>query len=243
MIIYKIVNKPGYCKYISAVLLILFYSTVKAQNSLNVIKQPTQYLQKLTKDSLQRMQLLTDLISDLQYDLRYASTNNFVQKIMYPTNTNYTFLRLAPAKALDSVQQELKQKGYGLKIFDAYRPYAVSVAFWDLVKDERYVANPAKGSGHNRGIAIDLTIINKETGGAFDMGTDFDNFTDTAHHNFLQLPAAVLENRKLLKTTMEKYGFKALSTEWWHYSFPNTRDYDVLDLSFKELRKLAKKIK
>ncbi len=243
MIIYKIVNKPGYCKYISAVLFILFYSTVKAQNSLNVIKQPTQYLQKVAKDSLQRMQLLSALIPDLQYDLRYATTNNFVQKIMYPKSTNYTFLRLAPAKALDSVQQELKQKGYGLKIFDAYRPYAVSVAFWDLVKDERYVANPAKGSGHNRGIAIDLTIINKTTGVALDMGTDFDNFTDTAHHSFLQLPETVLENRKLLKTTMEKYGFKALSTEWWHYSFPNTRDYDVLDISFKALKKLVRKIR
>ncbi len=237
MIIYKLVNKTGYCKYISAVLFILLYSTVRAQNSLNVINKPAQYLQKVATDSLQTMQLLSGLIPDLHYDLRYATTNNFVQKIMYPKSTNYTFLRLAPAKALDSVQQELKQKGYGLKIFDAYRPYAVSVAFWDLVKDERYVADPAKGSGHNRGIAIDLTIINNETGEALNMGTDFDNFTDTAHHSFWQLPATVLENRKLLKTTMEKYGFKALSTEWWHYSFPNTRDYDVLDLSFKQLKK------
>src|SRR5437867_1601617 len=84
--------------------------------------------------------------------------------------------------------QELNEKGLGLKIFDAYRPYSVTVKFWELIKDERYVANPSKGSGHNRGIAVDLTIIHLKTNEELNMGTGFDNFTDTAHQAFVNLP-------------------------------------------------------
>jgi D-alanyl-D-alanine dipeptidase len=104
---------------------------------------------------------------------------------------------------------------------------------WELVHDERYVANPANGSGHNRGISVDLTIVDLVSGRELDMGTGFDNFTDSAHHSFASLPASVLRNRRLLKATMEKYGFKALETEWWHYSWPNDHRYDVLDIGFK----------
>jgi D-alanyl-D-alanine dipeptidase len=108
---------------------------------------------------------------------------------------------------------------------------------WEIIGDERYVANPAKGSGHNRGLAVDVTLISTKTGEEINMGTGFDNFTDTAHHTFKDLPVDVLKNRKLLKTTMERWGFRALETEWWHYSFPNDRNYEVLNLSFKELKK------
>jgi len=127
--------------------------------------------------------------------------------------------------------------GYGLKIYDAYRPYSVTKKFWDLVHDERYVANPAKGSGHNRGIAADLTIIDLKTKKELKMPTGFDNFTDSAHHDFVNLPGDILKNRKLLKETMEKYGFLEFATEWWHYSLPEPEKYDVLDLSFGELKK------
>jgi D-alanyl-D-alanine dipeptidase len=127
--------------------------------------------------------------------------------------------------------------GLGLKIFDAYRPYSVTVKFWELVKDERYVANPAKGSGHNRGIAVDLTIIDLKTGKELDMGTGFDNFTDTAHHTFTSLPEEVLHNRLLLKSTMEKYGFIALESEWWHYYLANGNTFELLDIEFKKLKK------
>jgi D-alanyl-D-alanine dipeptidase len=106
---------------------------------------------------------------------------------------------------------------------------------WDLIHDERYVADPSKGSGHNRGLAVDLTIIDLKDGSELNMGTSFDNFTDTAHHTFKNLPADILQNRMLLRETMEKYGFKALETEWWHYSWPNDRNYEVLDIDFKKL--------
>jgi D-alanyl-D-alanine dipeptidase len=109
------------------------------------------------------------------------------------------------------------------------------------VTDERYVANPTKASGHNRGLAVDLTIIHLKTGVELDMGTGFDHFSDTAHHSFTQLSPTVLQNRKLLKEVMQKYGFNFLETEWWHYYWPNDRNYDVLDLDFKKLYKFTQK--
>jgi D-alanyl-D-alanine dipeptidase len=170
------------------------------------------------------------------YDLKYAGTDNFMQRLMYPENTFNTFLRLPAAKALQKVERELNKKGLGLKIFDAYRPYSVTVKFWELVKDERYVAHPAKGSGHNRGIAVDLTIFDLKTKQELDMGTGFDNFSDTAHHSFTQLPKNVLQNRKMLRSVMEKYSFKALETEWWHYYLEKGDKFEVLDISFEDLK-------
>ena len=102
-------------------------------------------------------------------------------------------MRLIVARALGRVQQELNEKDLSLKIWDAYRPYSVTEKMWELIKDERYVADPKKGSGHNRGIAVDLTIIDRTTGKELDMGTGFDNFTDTAHQTFKNLPPEILK--------------------------------------------------
>lgn len=191
-------------------------------------------------DSTKKLLELKKIIPGIQYDLRYATAHNFMKRRMYPVNTNNTFLRSLPARALQSVQQELSEKGLGLKIFDAYRPYSVTVKFWELVKDERYVADPKKGSGHNRGLAIDLTIVNLKSGAELDMGTGFDNFSDSAHHSFTQLPAAVMQNRQLLKEIMQKHGFNLFETEWWHYSWPNDRNYEVMDIDFKKLKPIKK---
>lgn len=158
---------------------------------------------------------------------------------MYPRNTTTTFMREPAAEALAAIQKELNREGLGLKIFDAYRPFKVSEKFWELVKDERYVANPAKGSNHNRGTAVDLTLIDLKTGRELPMGTGFDNFTDTAHHSFTALPPQVLRNREQLKSIMQQHGFKSLDSEWWHYTY-TTGTFDVLDLSFKQLSKYNK---
>lgn len=195
------------------------------------------YKKQVKGDSIKRMVELKSLIPGIIYDLRYAGINNFMRRLMYPQNTTTTFMRLPAATALLKVQQELNHKGLGLKIFDAYRPYSVTVKFWELVKDERYVANPSKGSGHNRGIAVDLTIVNLKTGMELNMGTGFDNFTDTAHHTFTQLSGEILENRKLLKSTLVKYGFRAYTEEWWHYSLPDAAKFEILDIDFKKLKK------
>ncbi|HEY0066958.1 MAG TPA: M15 family metallopeptidase [Flavisolibacter sp.] len=178
---------------------------------------------------------LHSLMPGIVYDLRYSTTNNFTGKKLY-NQDDHTFLRRPVAEALKKVLEELKQLGYGLKVFDAYRPYRATKKMWELIKDERYVANPAKGSGHNRGISVDLTLISLGTGHEVDMGTGFDNFTDTAHHAFTHLPDSILRHRKLLRQTMEKHGFRALETEWWHYSWPNTKGYEVMDLDFRKLK-------
>jgi zinc D-Ala-D-Ala dipeptidase len=202
-----------------------------------VVDKWKHYREIALHDSTQRMIELTTIIPSLVYDLRYSGTNNFMHRRMYPAGTKKTFLRLPAAHALKNIQDELKSKGLGLKIFDAYRPFSVTVKFWELVRDERYVANPSKGSGHNRGIAVDLTIINLKSGKELDMGTGFDNFSDTAHSYYALLPQNVLDNRKLLRTVMEKYGFKVFETEWWHFYLPESSKYEILDLSFKELLK------
>jgi zinc D-Ala-D-Ala dipeptidase len=237
--LYKIVLK----RYIFSYLILFFFyagytqETTISKYGVPVVDKMAAYLQFVKLDSLKTMVELHSAVPGIDYDLRYATRNNFMLRPMYPPATRNTFVRLPVANALKKVMDELSQKGYRVKVFDAYRPYSVTVSFWELVKDERYVADPHKGSGHNRGLAIDITLISNKTRKELDMGTGFDNFTDSAHHDFTQLPLTVLENRKLLRTTMEKYGFTAMETEWWHYFWPNDRGYEVLDLSFADLKK------
>lgn len=198
-------------------------------------------LQKTVKQNPAKAMVdLKQTSSTLLFDLRYAGTNNFMHQKLYPP-IKTTWLRKAAADSLASVQQELNKTGLGLKIFDAYRPYSVTEKLWEPVQDDRYAADPKKGSGHNRGIAVDLTIINLNSKEELEMGTRFDNFSDTAHHAFINLPQTILQNRLLLKTTMEKHGFKALESEWWHYYLPNTALYELLDIDFKKLKLLNKK--
>ena len=232
--------------FITVVLILDFcYSTAQNQPlnkyGLAVIVDKNEFHASVMRDSVKEMIELKQFIPNILYDLRYASTNNFMNRRMYPKNTHRTFMRLPAAEALAQVQKELNAKGLGLKIWDAYRPYSVTESFWELVKDERYVADPRKGSGHNRGIAVDLTLINLADGRELNMGTGFDNFSDTAHHSFSNLPETVLHNREILKSIMEKHGFIAFSTEWWHYSLPNSTSFEVLDIPFNTLHKLNRK--
>ena len=210
--------------------------TVLNNYGLWVIKNMSTLNATILSDSNKQMVDIKTMIPGITLDLRYATRNNFMHKKLYPTVAS-TYLRLPAAEALQNVQIELNEMGLGLKIFDAYRPYSVTEKMWEPIKDDRYVADPKKGSGHNRGIAVDLTITNLKTKAELNMGTGFDNFSDTAHQTFTALPEETLQNRKLLKTLMEKYGFNAFATEWWHYSLPNAKDFELLDISFKDLKK------
>jgi zinc D-Ala-D-Ala dipeptidase len=207
----------------------------KSSYGVPVINTITTYKNSVQNDTNKELVELKTLLPRIVYDLRYASQQNFVHQAVYPVATNKTFLRKPAAQALVQIQTVLQQQKLGIKIFDAYRPYHITVKFWELVKDDRYVANPANGSGHNRGLAIDLTLIDLTTGKELDMGTGFDNFSDTARHSFIQLPATVLKNRQLLKKLMQQYGFVALETEWWHYAWPNNHNYEVMDLPHKKI--------
>ncbi len=239
--LYNLRNHPCIKKVVLLILSTILLENVRAQE--NFVRPPVtekweKYLEQVKLDSNKRMIELQRFIPGLVYDLRYATTDNFMKRKMYPGDTKNTFLRWPAALALLHVQLDLHKRGLGLKIFDAYRPYSVTVKFWELVKDERYVANPSKGSGHNRGIAVDLTVINSITGEELDMGTGFDNFSDTAHHSFQKLSSGIIANRKLLRTVMEKYGFKAFEQEWWHYFLPDGNRYEILDIEFKKLKKI-----
>ncbi len=224
------------------VFLTVAFSAVAQDSSLNkygllVIHDATVLQNSIRNDPAKAMSDLKKKIPGLLFDLRYATANNFMRQQLYPDGTS-AWLRKAAADSLFRVQNELKQSGLGLKIFDAYRPYSVTEKMWELVKDDRYAADPKKGSNHNRGIAVDLTIINLRSRTELNMGTGFDNFTDTAHHTFTNLSGDILQNRLILKTIMEKHGFKALETEWWHYSLFNAADFELLDLDFTTLKKL-----
>lgn len=234
----KITNRFNIQLTAAFIFLTAYIPVLQAQENANirVMKKYAVYKRSLTNDSLKKMVELKTIVPGLRYDLRYATINNFMKEQLYK-NGDATFLRLPAAEALSKVQHELNEKGLSLKVWDAYRPYSVTVRMWELIKDDRYVADPKKGSGHNRGIAIDLTIINNTTGAELNMGTDFDNFSDTAQPGFTHLPEEVLQNRLLLKNLMEKYGFKVLETEWWHFYWSKAADFELMDIDFKKFKK------
>ena len=160
---------------------------------------------------------LKRLIPDLSMDIRYASTNNFMQIKIYPCEA--CFLRKAVAKALLNAQIKLNEQNLGIHVFDCYRPQSAQKKLWQKKPDPRFVTNPQKGSMHSRGSAVDLTIINLNTGLALDMGTEFDYFGYEAYWSYKGLSKDIEENRQLLLNTMEAQGFKTITTEWWHFSY------------------------
>ncbi len=218
-----------------ALIVSIAWAQEKQTIELKPIKDKISFYNMVERDSLQAMIELKSLIPAVQYELRYASKNNFTGQRLYPKNTHTTYLRRKPAMALAKVAEELRGKGLGIKIWDAYRPYRTTVRFWELIHDERFVANPSKGSGHNRGTSVDLTLVDLKSGKELEMPTPFDDFSPAAFHGALNIDDFRIKNRALLKSTMEKYGFVPLETEWWHYSWQGASAYDVLDLSFKVL--------
>lgn len=211
----------------------------KNEFGLTVITNAVDFKASTTQDSLKQMVAIDKYVGNLKSNFVYATNYNFTHQILYRKPKAY--LRLAAAKALQAVANNLTTKGLGLLIYDAYRPYSITKTMWQIVPDDRYAANPAKGSGHNRGIAVDLTLYNLKTGLPLPMPTPFDDFTEKAHHNYMQLDSVVLANRQLLKTAMEQQGFKALDTEWWHYYLPNSAYYELLDFDFTQMKKLVHK--
>ena len=159
---------------------------------------------------------LKDLSADFVYELKYATPDNFLQQAVYDCGECY--LRKSTAEALVKANEAFKQLGYRIKLFDCYRPLSVQKKMWKILPGTHYVANPAKGSKHNRGAAVDLTLVDAQ-GKELNMGTPFDFFGKEAHHTYTEHPKEVLENRKLLKETLNKYNFKSIYSEWWHYEY------------------------
>ncbi|MEO8569213.1 MAG: M15 family metallopeptidase [Ginsengibacter sp.] len=212
-------------------------SNVANKYGLYVIADISSFKNSIAADTNKRMINIQNCLPGIIADLRYATSNNFMKQKLYPA-IHTSYLRLAAVNALKKVVDELRKENLTLKIFDAYRPYSTTEKMWEVVKDDRYAADPAKGSGHNRGIAVDLTLVDIITKKELPMGTGFDNFSDTAHTDFTALPSAIMHHRNILKSVMEKYGFISLDTEWWHFSLPNAKCFELLDLSFDQLKKI-----
>jgi D-alanyl-D-alanine dipeptidase len=172
------------------------------------------------------------LVPAVVIDMRYATADNFTGKAVY--DCSRCFLTSNTAKKLALAQTELQKRGLGLKVWDCYRPLSVQRTFWSLVPDERYVADPRKGSRHNRGASVDVTLVDAD-GKELPMPTAFDDFTTRASHNFSDLPANVLENRAILVKAMKGAGFQPMATEWWHYDDAAWHRYRLLDIPFEDL--------
>jgi len=158
--------------------------------------------------------------ANIKLELKYATEDNFVKSVMYDCPT--CWLRPEAKEALENVKTDLGEMGFGLVLYDCYRPRPVQQKLWDIMPNPSYVTPPKKGSMHNRGLAIDLGLIDG-AGNIIDMGTEFDFFGPRAHHDYLDLDEVILKRRKLLKMAMEKHGFKGIRTEWWHYSYQKSR--------------------
>ena len=223
-------------KRILRLTVIVFLATTTlhaAGQKLKVTRTLSDYEAAVEKSPEKQLLDIKEAIPDITLDIRYASNNNFMKKVMYPEAR--AFARKPVVEQLKNIQKELRKKGYGLKIYDAYRPYAITVAFYQQASDRNFVASPAKGSKHNRGCAIDLTLINYETKEEIPMPTPYDSFEAAAAANYQNLPAAVLKNRDFLIKTMESHGFKVLHNEWWHYDFIGWQNFELMDIPFKHL--------
>ncbi|MEB3291981.1 MAG: M15 family metallopeptidase [Synechococcales bacterium] len=181
-------------------------------------------LDKLAPDQLVDVQAIAP---DIRLDFRYATSNNFLKRAVYPARAR-CLLRLTIAQRLAQVQQDLRGQGLGLKVFDCYRPLSVQKQMWAILPDSNYIANPARGSRHNRGAAVDLTLVTVQ-GKALEMPTDFDDFSDRAAQDYAGGTAASRRNRQILRQAMEKRGFTTIVTEWWHFDGPGWQQFPILD--------------
>ena len=168
--------------------------------------------------------------NDFVYDMKYATTDNFLKSKVYDCAECY--LRLKTAKALIQANYVFMKSGYIIKIFDCYRPIDVQKKMWSIVPNATYVANPNKGSIHNRGGAVDITLVDKN-GKELDMGTSFDHFGIEASHDYKDLPSEVIKNRKLLKKIMLENNFTSFDSEWWHYNLKNSSNDKLSNFKWK----------
>jgi zinc D-Ala-D-Ala dipeptidase len=179
---------------------------------------------------------LVQLDPTIKLDIRYATTNNFTGKRVYPEAR--AFLQRPAALALVEAHRELSRQGYGLLIHDGYRPWAITKLFWEVTPPalHEFVADPATGSKHNRGCAVDLTLYDRNTGKAVEMPSGYDEMTPRAYPDYDGGSADARARRDLLRTVMERHDFTVEPNEWWHFNYKDWREYPILDIAFAEIR-------
>jgi zinc D-Ala-D-Ala dipeptidase len=171
----------------------------------------------------------------IRLDLRYATANNFTGRTLYTQAR--AFLQEVAAQALMRARDSAMKDGFGLTLFDAYRPWRVTKQLWDATPQSQrnYVANPKRGSRHNRGCAVDLSLHTLETGKLVEMPSAFDDFSKRAHRDFMAASKTAIANRARLERYMEAEGFIGMSNEWWHFDYRDWQNFPVLDLPFEDL--------
>jgi D-alanyl-D-alanine dipeptidase len=221
-------------KKLAYILLVLTTVTAVAQNKYG-LKATTfaDYKQSLASSPEKELVNLEKFIPDIKLEIRYATTNNFTGEKIY--NLARAYARKPVAEALKKAQAEFKKQGVGIKIFDAYRPYKATVKFYEVYHDTTYVASPYRGSRHNRGCAIDMTIVDLKTGEELKMPTEFDSFKKEAWPTTPVKDPLIKKNRDLIISVMERNGFKVNASEWWHFDFVGWKKYEVMDIDYEEL--------
>jgi zinc D-Ala-D-Ala dipeptidase len=179
---------------------------------------------------------LIKLDPTIRLDIRYATKNNFLGKAVYKQRR--AFLQRPAAEALVRVNQRLRALGFGLVVFDGYRPWAVTKIFWDVTPADKkiFVADPAKGSRHNRGCAVDLSLFELATGAEVKMPSEYDEMTERAHINYECATAEPKRLRELLRAAMTAEGFAVYEPEWWHYDYKDWKEYPITNVKFSEIK-------
>jgi D-alanyl-D-alanine dipeptidase len=167
---------------------------------------------------------------DFVYDMKYATDDNFLKAKVYDCAECY--LRLKTVKAIMKANAKFMKKGYRIKLYDCYRPLDIQKKMWTIVSNPIYVANPSKGSIHNRGGAVDISLVDKN-GVELNMGTSFDYFGIEASHNNKNFSKEILDNRKLLKKVMLQNNFQSFDSEWWHYNMKNAKLDPISNFKWK----------
>jgi D-alanyl-D-alanine dipeptidase len=168
------------------------------------------------------------VIPDVVLDMRYATADNFLEAQVYPTGAR-CLLRPDAARMLARAAERLREQGFRLRVYDCYRPRSVQWKMWEILPRPGYVADPRKGSNHNRGAAVDLTLATLD-GAQVEMPTPFDTFSPAAHHGYTGGSEASRRHREVLKEAMQAAGFRINRMEWWHYDLPGATRMPVLDV-------------
>ncbi|MFY9611554.1 MAG: M15 family metallopeptidase [Blastocatellia bacterium] len=186
---------------------------------------------------------LIKLDKTIRLDIRYATSNNFLGRPVYTEAR--AFLQRPAAEALVRANKSLRKRGYGLVIHDGYRPWAVTKMFWDATPEDKkeFVADPAQGSKHNRGCAVDLSMFELKTGKIVEMPSGYDEMTERSHINYSGGTEETRRLRDMLRAAMEAEGFAVFEPEWWHYDYKDWKEYPILNISFAEVGAKHKKAK
>ncbi|UYZ63428.1 M15 family metallopeptidase [Hymenobacter weizhouensis] len=200
---------------------------------LAVVSSGAEYRRQVAGQPAGELVDLARHIPDLVLDIRYATAQNLLGRPVYELARAY--LRRPVAEALARVQAALAGRGLGLCVYDAYRPYHVTVRFYEHVQDETFAAPPWRGSRHNRGASVDVGLVELPSGRPVPLPTDFDELTPAAHARYAQLPAHVLLNRCVLLAAMQAQGFVNYPGEWWHFDHASWASFGLLDLPFEAL--------